>query len=501
MSNIRTQAIISGFILYFGFAIGAINIYLYTKEGTPFSEEAFGLTRLFFDLAQNIFAIGSIGIIAVMYKFFPYYRDNLPKHKNDLLTWSLCTACIGFFAVLLIGIVFKQNVIEYFNKKNSQLFIQYYYYIFPFGFGMLLFSVMEGYGWLLKKTVATNFLKETALRIITTVFIALFYLNLISFNSFIYLFSSLYFIIFIALLIYLYQQKELYFTFSISHVTKKFWKKIVSMQMLIYSGTIITALRQTIDGILITTIIGLSATGIFTLAQYVANLVQVPQRSLQSISVAPLSQAWKDKNLKEIHRIYARSCINMLIAALFIYGNAVLNMADAIELFGIKATYLQGIHAMIVLGLVWIIDAGTGVNGMVILTSSKWRFDFFSGMIMIVMVIPLNYFLIKQFGLIGSAYAQLISFAIYNFIRFEFIRRTFNMQPFTLKNVYTILLFIVAFIIANLTGMVVHGWMGLFLKSIIFSGLMIGGVVLFKLTPDATQLLNKQLTKWKKTKS
>jgi O-antigen/teichoic acid export membrane protein len=104
---------------------------------------------------------------------------------------------------------------------------------------------------------------------------------------------------------------------------------------------------------------------------------------------------------------------------------------------------------------------------------------------------PLNYFLIKKYGIIGSAYAQLISFIIYNAIRFEFIRRAFKMQPFNSKTVYSILLAVFAFVIAYFIGTYVQGLLGIFIRGIIFSGLMIGGVFAFKLTPDAHQLLEK----------
>ena len=76
MSGIRKQTIQSSIIVYFGFVVGALNMYLYSKNGS-FTTDQFGLTRLFFDFAQNIFAFASLGTIPVLYKFYPYYKDNL----------------------------------------------------------------------------------------------------------------------------------------------------------------------------------------------------------------------------------------------------------------------------------------------------------------------------------------------------------------------------------------------------------------------------------------
>ena len=263
------------------------------------------------------------------------------------------------------------------------------------------------------------------------------------------------------------------------------------MQSLIFGGILISALGQTIDGILIASLQGLGTAAIFTVAQYVANLVQVPQRSMQSISTGVLSQAWKDKDYKEINRIYGRTSINLLIMALFIYGNVVLNITPAIELIGMQASYLAGIQTLFVLGIARIIDAGTGVNGTIIATSTFWKFDFFSGVVMLALMIPSNYFLIKEYGIIGSAYAQIISMTVYNFIRWEFLRRKFNMQPFTLKTLYTLLWSLGSFLLVYYAMQSLAGWLGLFARAISFSVLMIAGVFWLRLTPDALQLWEK----------
>jgi O-antigen/teichoic acid export membrane protein len=496
MGNIRKQAIFSSILLYIGFFVGAVNIFLYTKTGS-FTEAEFGLTRLFFDFAQNMYAFGSLGAISVLYKFYPYYKDNLPDEKNDLLTWTLVAAAIGFLIVVLMGIVFQPFVVKKFIR-GSKLFLDYYYWVFPFALGMLFFSVLEGFSWALQQTVLSNFLKETVLRLITTVFILLFYFKVISFPTFIHLFAFLYIIIFIVLVIHLIRIKKFYITFHVSRVTKRFWKKMVTMQSLIFSGMVIQTIGQTINGILIASLINISTAGIFTLAQYMANLVQVPQRSLQSISVGALARAWKDKDYKEINRIYSRSCINMLLMALFIFCNLLLNAQQAIIILGIKTSFLAGIQAMVVLGIARVIDAGTGVNGIIIGTSNYWRFDFISGIVLLALIVPTNYIMIKAFGIIGSAYADVISYVIYNFIRFEFLRRKFKMQPFRFNNALALVLAAVLYFITYYTFRNVQGWTGMILRSGLFSVLFIAATFAFQLSPDVMQLYHNFLERRRK---
>ncbi len=486
MGSIRKQTIISSILVYIGFFIGFINNFLYTKEGY-FTLEQYALTRIFFDFAQIMFAFGSLGVIPVIYKFYPYYKDNLEERKIDLLTWAMVMAFLGFIIILVGGWYFQPFFVKKFIE-NSKLVLDYYVWLFPFAMGMLFFSVIEGFCWAVQKSVLSNFLKETGMRIITTILIALFYLKVVSFSQFIYLFAFQYLVIFIVLFVYLYKAGHLYFNFRISRVTRKYWKKMVNMQLLIYSGTVIAAVSATIDSLIIASIMGLGSTAIFVFAQYAANLIQVPMRSIQAISASILARAWKDKDYKEINRIYSRSSINLLLMSLFIFGHIWLNVSDGVEVLHIQKKYLDGLSVMFILGMVRIVDAGTGLNSMVINTSTFWKFDFYSGVILLAFRLPLTYFLIKKFGIIGSAYAELIAYTVFNFIRFEFLRRKFNMQPFSIKTIYSILLGLAAYFICHLLLKDMHGWLGIFMRVGLFSGIMAGGIFYWKLTPDAGQL-------------
>ncbi|MBI2282736.1 MAG: polysaccharide biosynthesis protein [Bacteroidetes bacterium] len=495
MGSIRKQTIISSILVYIGFLIGFVNNYFYTtstpfffyETGNIFTPSQYALTRIFFDFGQIMFAFGALGVIPVIYKFYPYYKDNLPEKKIDLLSWALLASFIGFLLVLWGGWYFKPLFIRKFTEKSA-LVVDYYFWLFPFAMGMLFFSVIESFCWAVNKSVLSNFLKETGLRILTSVLILLFYFKVLSFEYFIYLFAFQYLVVFLVLLVYLYRTGHLYFTFRISRVTRKFWKKILSVQALIFGGTLIVAVAATIDSLIIASLKGLTATGIFVFAQYAANLIQVPQRSIQSISAGVLSRAWKDKDYKEIYRIYQRSCINLLLLSLFIFGNIWLNVLDGMQVLNIQKDYADGLGVLFILGMVRIIDAGTGLNAMVINTSTFWRFDFYSGVVLLAFRLPLTYFLIKHYGIIGSAFAELAAYSVYNFIRFEFLRRKFNMQPFTLKTLYSLLLAIAAYGFCYLLMKDIHGWTGLILRGISFSTIMIGGIFYFQLTPDAGQL-------------
>lgn len=486
MAGIRKQAIISSLLIYVGTGIGAINTYFYVSL---FTTDQYGLTKLFYDVGLNFYIFASLGAIPVLYKFYPYYKDNLEDKKNDLLGRSLIISGIGFILVCIAAYFMEPLIVQKFSGK-SKIFINYYFWVLPFAFGLLLFSLLEGYAWVLRKSVISNFLRETGLRLFTLVFILLYWGGIISFHTFMILFSMLFLIIALILLGYFMRRGQVHFTFKKSRVTKKFKRKMFGMQVLIFGGIIITTLGQTIDTFVIASLKGIGDAGVYTLSLYMSNLIQIPQRSIQSIATGVIARNWKDKNYADILRIYQRSSINMLLISVFIFGNMWLNIADGLTVLNLFDKYKEGIPLILIFGFIRVIDAGTGVNAQIIGTSNFWRFEFFSGVIMLALRIPLSYMLVKSYGIIGSAYSDLISLTVYNFIRYEFLRRRFNMQPFSSKTYYSVILGFAAYFTAYFLLQGQSGWLAIILRSTIFSGIIACGVFFFKLTPDAMQIFD-----------
>ncbi|CAN5180564.1 hypothetical protein BH09BAC2_BH09BAC2_12320 [soil metagenome] len=491
MSQIRKQSIISTLFVYTGFAIGFVNTYLFTRQGFfPESkygitqESLYGLTQIFIAVGNIMFAFANFGMISTVYKFYPYYNDNLEKRKNDLLTWALVICITGFILVSIAGILLKDLVVQKFIERSPE-FVHYFYWIFPFGFSIMLYSVLEVFAWNIRKSIFTSFLREVLFRLLTTVLIFLLAFNVIgSIDTFVKFYSFTYGIVALTLLIYLIIKKEFYLTFTVSRVTKKFYKKILSLSSLVYFGGFVFMIAQFIDTIVIMSLVGTSAAGVFALGSVVAGLVQAPQRGAVAASVPVLSKAWKDKDYNKINVIYQRSGINLLIASLGIFLMIWLNYADAITTFHLKPAYFESQWIFFFLGLARIIDLGTGVNSTIIGTSVYWRFEFLSGVILLSLAIPLNYFLVKHFGIIGAGYSNLFAFTVYNIIRIMFLKRKFNMHPFSIKFLYSTILSVGVYFICYFLFSDMHGLTGIIFKSAVFAVLYGGAIIYFKLTPD-----------------
>ena len=482
MGDIRKQSISSSLFIYIGFAFGAVNTYLFTKQGF-FDPSQYGVLQAMTSMNLVLYSVACLGMVSIMSRFYPFYYDSLKKNENDLLALAFTIAMIGFGLLVLGGIIFKPLFMQKFTQRSAQV-ANFYFWLFPFTFFYLVFSILEAHAAIHKKTVFPNFLREGAVRIFTTMLIVLCIFKVISFELFIKLFCCVYGLTVIMLYLYLKKSDSVTFVFKISPVTRKKSKEMGRFVLYVFLGIVISTLAQQIDSITVLSQQGTAQLGIFTLSSFIATVVQVPQRGVVSISTPYMAQAWKDNNYPEIQRIYYRSSINLLIISLFIFFNIWLNIEDAYGLFHINKDFEQGMYVILIVGITKIIDMGTGVNSQLLYTSPSWRFEFNASMILAGLAIPLNYFLVKYYGINGAACANLISLSIYNAVRIWYIYKKYKMQPFTIKTVWTILGTIGIYAVVYFICRDIEGWSGLIIKSLLFSSLFVASVYFFNLTPD-----------------
>jgi O-antigen/teichoic acid export membrane protein len=244
MSNIRRQSIISSLVIYIGFGVGAVNTYFFTTFFTP---AQYGLTTIFMAIATMMIAFAMLAMPSYIYKFYHYYNDHLSRRNNDMLTLALVISSIGFVCVMAAGWLFKSLVIRKFGEHSPEL-LRYYYWIFPMGLGLTIYTILESYTWNLGKPVLTNFLREVVWRLLTTVLIVAFVLGIINdYDLFIKLYAFGFPAIALILFLYLALTKKVHFTFSLSKVSRRFFKKILAFCLFIYSANIVFNISQVID--------------------------------------------------------------------------------------------------------------------------------------------------------------------------------------------------------------------------------------------------------------
>ena len=89
---------------------------------------------------------------------------------------------------------------------------------------------------------------------------------------------------------------------------------------------------------------------------------------------------------------------------------------------------------------------------------------------------------------------------IYNTIRYTFLLKKLNMQPFTAKTIYTLLLGAGCYVVCYLLFHDHQGFGWIFLRSITFMSLYAAGVLYFNLSPDVLPVWQTLLKRLKISK-
>lgn len=380
-------------------------------------------------LLANFATLGSTSVVA---KFYPFYQKHLPASRNDLPAITGAVFLAGMSATLILLQVFEPQILRLFGRNNP-LFAPFYYTLSLFVCLQGCFLFLEIYAWFAGKTILSNALKELLFRLLTTAILVLYGLQIISFGQFMSFFGMIYLPAVLILLLVV-AVKTMPLTLTVSRLSRRLKFKMMSLGGFFFLTSVSNIGFIVCDTLFLASMYNFSQAGIYAVAQYFSQVLEVPMRSMQSGSVPVISEYWRAKNMEGLLSIYRKSCINLLIPGMALGGLIIVNLPN-LERFFPPAYQVMLLPTAILIVSRWV-NLGTGLNTMLIQLSTYWRFDFASTLVYSILGIPLNYLLINRYGMTGAAIASLIAMVIYNGIRFVFLWKKFGLQPFGWNNLF-----------------------------------------------------------------
>ena len=122
--------------------------------------------------------------------------------------------------------------------------------------GLVIFSLMEAYAWVISKNVTSNFLKEFLYRILVTVLILFWTFNLIKqFDLFIGIYALLYLVLIFILGWIIYKSNYFSLTFTRSILTKKYAPMMLKFGSAYFLSALLNILAKTNDTLIIFSLI------------------------------------------------------------------------------------------------------------------------------------------------------------------------------------------------------------------------------------------------------
>jgi O-antigen/teichoic acid export membrane protein len=491
MGIIQQQTLKGTFYSYLGIIIGFITLSI--LQPRALTTEQVGVTKILLSFSLLFAQFATLGFNGSA-RYFPYFRDKEKQHHGYLFLSCLVSG-IGILIFTIVTYAFKDQIIG--SKSTAEtLFDHYYWCLIPLTFFTLYFNVFELYARVLYNAVSGRILREFTKRLFVLIAVLIIYFKLINFNTFIFIWLFANIVPTFIILWILIRDKHFFFKPDFKFIDKELRSKLLSISFFFILAGSASVLVDNIDTYMVNFKLGLSNTGIYTIAAYFATTISLPSRSLYGISAVVITDAWKENDIEGIKSIYKKSCITQIITSLFIFIIIWANIDNIFQL--LPPMYKAGKYVIFFVGLGNLIDSAAGVNNIIISSSKYFKFDFYSYLALIVIIIISNLIFIPLYGITGTAIATGASLLIFNLLRFLFLLIVYDMQPFTLASIYAIIVgiliyFLSAWIIPKSNNFIID----LLIRGSFITVLYGACVYYFNLSDDITYLIKGYINKIK----
>ena len=386
--------------------------------------------------------------------------------------------------------------------EKSAMFVEYINYLIVLVFFQIFFSILDAYYAALLNSVHGTFLKEVVQRILIIASIALFFFNFLNFHQFV-----IWYVIAISLptlhiVVTLVRKNHFSLQTDFKFLNRALIVSISSVSLFSILNGFSLIIIQNVDIIMINSMVGLSATGIYSVCFFFGVIVSMPARSIIKIANVITAQAWKDNNLKMINDIYHKSCLTLFIIGLILFIGLWANIDNIFHIVG--RDYASGKWVIFFIALSSLIDMVTGTNGSIIGTSKYYKVQTMFLIVLVLLIVITNLIFIPIFGIMGAAIGSAISLSVLNLLRYLFLVIKYKMQPFNMQFVYVALIGVVSYSISTLMPALPNFILDIIVRSTLLTILFCTPIYMLKISGDINAKVDEyrsKLTSKIKTKS
>ena len=274
-------------------------------------------------------------------------------------------------------------------------------------------------------------------------------------------------------------------------------------QYALYTGFLLisavaSVLAPTISSFFITAEMGLSYTGVFAIATYIAVMISIPYRSVTAIAAPQLATAIKNNNQAEITHLMQQVSSNLLLIGGMILCAIWLNIDLIFHILPNGATYASARSVVLILGTSQLFIAVCSFTSSALNYSRYYAFSLLFSFILTTLSILLNNILVPHLGMDGAAVSNLIAYAIYFILIIITVRITIQAPTFTRQHL-KILILILLIISTNSLWQKYLPINNIWISSIIRTIVLMGSACAIawgkNLSPEINQQVRSFLTK------
>ena len=493
MGVVIRQSFKGTILTYIGAFLGFITqFYIVAKYLSP---DIIGLTKVFYEVGALFAGIGIFGITASGMRFFPYFRNN-KNGNNGFFFYYMAIPLIGTIFVTIILLFIKEPVLDFFGSKSS-LFADYFYLVIPLVFILAFWQAIENYSNINMKIAFPKGVREVCLRTFLLVCYLLFAFGYLDLTGMMISIVISYGLCLALDFIYVGKTSSITLKHDFSFITPALKRKYLS-----YTGFLILAaltgnLMNQLDIFMLSSVKGLYSAGIYTIAYFMANIIDMPSRSITAISTPLAAQALKEGNFEKANKLYQNVSIHQLMISSVLLLIIWVNIDNIYAILPNGEKFSEGKYVVLYLGLSKIIMSTLNFGGVLIQFSKYYYWTLFITLFLTGLTIFTNLFFIPRMGISGAALATLIATVISFCYQQYLVQRKVRGNPFTLQTLLMVGIVLALWGINKLIPSVaeVSPWLDILLRTALLCIFACGAILKLKISPEFSETFGQLLDK------
>ena len=362
-------------------------------------------------------------------RFFPHFKSEDGKN-NGFLLYLATFPLFGILFFFIAFLVFKVPVSNYFSE-NSELFIDYYYYIFPFAAVYVYQIVFSTYANSLMRIVVPRITQEILIRLVLLAGVLLYHFKIISLDGLVLSTVIAYMLAMLVNFFYLFKIGTVSFRRTKGFVTPELRNKMISYMLYLLAISLMGILSSRIDIFMVSAKIGLAFTAVYSIAYYVAAIIEMPSRSVSAIVSPIIAAAIKEDDKKTLKTIYDKVAINQYLFGMLIFLVLWINIDNLFSFIPNGDFYNKGKYAVLFIGLAKLVEAAFSLSSTILSYSKYYRYSVLFTIIYGVAIVLSNNWLIPALGITGAAVASFGVIFVFRLFYTFFVWYKSKVHPFS----------------------------------------------------------------------
>lgn len=439
MGIVIRQSLKGTFVNYIGVLLGLVTqFYIVTRFLDP---EVIGLTKVLYEVSFFLSGFALLGCTSSGMRFFPYFKND-SNGNNGFLFYSLLLPTVGVVLMSLIFLGLHDPIASYF-AKNSPKFNEFSHYVIPLMFTLTFWSWGESYANIHMRIAIPKAVREIGMRVFILIIYVSYGLGWIGVEGLIIAFIASYGMCMLTTGIY-----SLHIGCKSLKHDWHFFTPELSRKIGLYTAFLLAAavsgnIMNQLDIFMLSGVKGLYSAGIYTIAVYMAEIVNMPSRNITPISSPIAAEAMKNGDIAKAQDLYQQVSIHQMLASVVLLIIVWVNLDNIFAVMPNGETFAEGRYVVLLLGLAKILYGTLNFGNTLISFSPYYYWTLFITAILTVITIGTNLYFIPLLGVTGAALATLLTSILSYGYQQYLVQCKIHANPFTWNHLKVCLVAIV----------------------------------------------------------